>query len=84
MDRYWKLLFFSKPHIPIEQQISNIIYASFTLQGVYTSRVMTLTTLPAFVGRLDAEIVGGIWAELNLELLYMTNDDEERYSIQVI
>ena len=27
-------------------------------------------------------IVVGLWASLALELLYLTNDDDERYSIQ--
>ncbi|KAJ3411271.1 Pecanex-like protein 4 [Chytridiales sp. JEL 0842] len=34
------------------------------------------------IGRLNAECVKGIWANLNYELLYITNDDDERYSIQ--
>lgn len=34
------------------------------------------------VGRLNPEVVRGQWANLSLELLYFTNDDEERYSIQ--
>jgi hypothetical protein len=28
------------------------------------------------------EFVKGIWANLNHELLYLTNEDDERYSIQ--
>ena len=34
------------------------------------------------IGRLNPEVVRGQWANLGLELLYLTNDDEERYSIQ--
>jgi hypothetical protein len=34
------------------------------------------------VGKLNSEVVRGIWSSLNLELLYITNDDDERYSIQ--
>lgn len=34
------------------------------------------------VGKLNSEAVRGQWASLALELLYFTNDDEERYSIQ--
>jgi len=34
------------------------------------------------VGRLNGECVRGQRASLALELLYFTNDDEERYSIQ--
>ena len=34
------------------------------------------------MGSLNSELVRAQWANLSLELLYMTNDDEERYSIQ--
>lgn len=34
------------------------------------------------LGRLNPEVVNGLWASLNWELLYLTNDDDERYSIQ--
>ncbi|XP_066550869.1 pecanex-like protein 4 [Amia ocellicauda] len=50
--------------------------------GTYTGRVLTLRELPVQVGRLNAEGVRGQWANLSWELLYATNDDEERYSIQ--
>ena len=51
-------------------------------QGIYTSRVLSLQELPISVGQVNSEVVYGQWANLSLELLYMTNDDEERYSIQ--
>ena len=51
-------------------------------QSVYTSRTLSLQDLPVAIGRVNREAVAGQWANLNLELLYMTNDDEERYSIQ--
>ena len=51
-------------------------------QGLYSSRTLTLTNLPAYTGRLNPEAVRGLWAALSVELLYVTNDDEERYSIQ--
>ncbi len=35
------------------------------------------------MGRLNRELVRSLWASLSLELLYLTNDDDERYSIQV-
>ena len=35
-----------------------------------------------YIGSLSDQAVRATWANLNLELLYMTNDDEERYSIQ--
>nr|XP_006632384.1 PREDICTED: pecanex-like protein 4 [Lepisosteus oculatus]XP_015205652.1 PREDICTED: pecanex-like protein 4 [Lepisosteus oculatus]XP_015205653.1 PREDICTED: pecanex-like protein 4 [Lepisosteus oculatus]XP_015205654.1 PREDICTED: pecanex-like protein 4 [Lepisosteus oculatus]XP_015205655.1 PREDICTED: pecanex-like protein 4 [Lepisosteus oculatus] len=50
--------------------------------GTYTGRVLTLQELLVQIGRLNAEGVRGQWANLSWELLYATNDDEERYSIQ--
>ncbi|XP_040082263.1 pecanex-like protein 4 isoform X2 [Oryx dammah] len=50
--------------------------------GVYTGRVLTLQELLIHVGKLNAETIRGQWANLSWELLYATNDDEERYSIQ--
>ncbi|XP_060030853.1 pecanex-like protein 4 isoform X2 [Erinaceus europaeus] len=50
--------------------------------GVYTGRVLTLQELLIQLGKLNAEAVRGQWANLAWELLYATNDDEERYSIQ--
>ncbi|NWI47745.1 PCX4 protein, partial [Picathartes gymnocephalus] len=50
--------------------------------GIYTGRVLTLQELLVQVGKLNGEAVRGQWANLSWELLYATNDDEERYSIQ--
>uniref|UniRef100_A0AAX7SS86 Pecanex-like protein n=1 Tax=Astatotilapia calliptera TaxID=8154 RepID=A0AAX7SS86_ASTCA len=50
--------------------------------GTYTGRVLTLQEQLVQVGRLNGEGVRGQWANLSWELLYATNDDEERYSIQ--
>ncbi|NXB76152.1 PCX4 protein, partial [Donacobius atricapilla] len=50
--------------------------------GIYTGRVLTLQELLVQVGKLNAEAVRGQWANLSWELLYATNDDDERYSIQ--
>ncbi|XP_076098379.1 pecanex-like protein 4 [Mytilus galloprovincialis] len=51
-------------------------------QGTYNSRVLSLQPVMAHIGRMNPEVVKGQWANLSLELLYLTNDDEERYSIQ--
>ena len=51
-------------------------------QGAYTSHILTKQEVLAPICRLNKEAVRGQWASLALELLYMTNDDEERYSIQ--
>jgi len=49
----------------------------------FRSHMLTLRECPVSIGRLNAEVVKGLWASLSLELLYFTNDDDERYSIQV-
>ena len=54
----------------------------YLLQGTFTSRTLTKQKMVVPIGRLDSENVRAIWASLSLELLYFTNDDEERYSIQ--
>ena len=46
------------------------------------SHMLTLRECSVSIGRLNAEVVKGLWASLSLELLYFTNDDDERYSIQ--
>ena len=51
-------------------------------QNTYSSRTLTLQSMQVNIGRLNPEVVRGQWANLGLELLYLTNDDEERYSIQ--
>lgn len=58
------------------------LYSYFFLQNTYNSRTLTLQSMDVSIGRLNPEVVRGQWANLALELLYMTNDDEERYSIQ--
>ncbi|XP_041070900.1 pecanex-like protein 4 [Carcharodon carcharias] len=50
--------------------------------STYTGRVLSLQEMLLQVGRLNAEAIRGQWANLSWELLYATNDDEERYSIQ--
>ena len=44
--------------------------------------VLTLQEECVHIGKLDSVAVRGVWADLALELLYLTNDDEERHSIQ--
>ena len=52
------------------------------MQNTYTAHVLTLEDQLVHIGRLNPEAVRSTWADLALELLYFTNDDEERYSIQ--
>ena len=44
--------------------------------------MLTLGKADVSLGRLDSEMVRALWASLIGELLYLTNDDDERYSIQ--
>ncbi|XP_076354049.1 pecanex-like protein 4 isoform X1 [Tachypleus tridentatus] len=53
-----------------------------TDQNTYTSHLLTLQSLPIHLGQLNLAAVEGVWSTLILEMLYFTNDDEERYSIQ--
>ena len=49
---------------------------------VYRSHMLRLQECSVKVGRLNSEVVRSLWASLSWELLYLTNDDDERYSIQ--
>ena len=57
----------------------------FTIEGagsVYSASILSRGAHPAAVGRISGEAARGLWASLEHELLYLTNDNEERYSIQ--
>ena len=62
------------------QQTNNINQSS--RRQVYRSHLLKLQECSVKVGRLNSEVVRSLWASLNWELLYLTNDDDERYSIQ--
>ena len=49
---------------------------------LFRSHLLTLRICDVNVGRLNSEVVRSLWASLSWELLYLTNDDDERYSIQ--
>ena len=49
----------------------------------FRTRHLSLRECEVGLGKLNKEVVRSLWASLALELLYLTNDDEERYSIQV-
>ncbi|EDV29124.1 uncharacterized protein TRIADDRAFT_37100 [Trichoplax adhaerens] len=51
-------------------------------EATYTTRLLTLQDVLIHVGILSSECIQSQWSSLALELLYFTNDDEERYSIQ--
>ena len=49
----------------------------------FRTRHLSLRECEVGLGKLNKEVVRSLWASLACELLYLTNDDEERYSIQV-
>eukprot|EP00741_Cyanophora_paradoxa_P008349 tig00001299_g8076.t1 len=50
--------------------------------AVHYAKLLSLREQSFHVGALNGEGVRGLWGSLALELLYFTNDDEERFSIQ--
>ena len=64
--------------------INNIMWLVVvnSLQDTYTARALSLQDQLVHVGKLNSAAVHAVWSNLALELLYLTNDDEERYSIQ--
>ncbi|XP_068230069.1 pecanex-like protein 4 [Palaemon carinicauda] len=67
----------------VKLEVPNLFSMGYNpVKGVYTSRLLTLGDAEVSVGRLGCETVRGLWASLVAELLYLTNDDDERYSIQ--
>ncbi|KAJ3173116.1 Pecanex-like protein 4 [Geranomyces variabilis] len=61
---------------------------SFLPSGAGTSRQISVRTVrrekdvACWLGTINGESCRGLWANLVMELLYLTNDDDERYSIQ--
>lgn len=68
--------------LPLPFTYSIIMRCELFHQDVYTAHVLSLQDEVVHVGMLNPAALGGIWADLALELLFLTNDDEERYSIQ--
>lgn len=64
--------------------IFNKLIFSFSknFKKVLCSRTLSLQKIKSPIASINKEIVKSIWSSTNLELLFMTNDDEERYSIQ--
>ena len=65
---------------------NNIIYNTMEyflpLQNVHTAHVLSLQDEVVHIGTLNPAALQSIWTDLAIELFYLTNDDEERYSIQ--
>lgn len=51
-------------------------------KNMYTARVLSLQDEVMHLGLLNRSTLEGVWSNLSMELQYLTNDDEERYSIQ--
>ncbi|XP_047499050.1 pecanex-like protein 4 [Penaeus chinensis] len=67
----------------VKKEVPNLFSLGYNaVKGVFTSHLLSLGKAEIAVGRLGAETVRGLWASLMMELLYLTNDDDERYSIQ--
>jgi hypothetical protein len=52
------------------------------IQKTLNSRTLSLQQIRSPLAQLNSEVVKAIWSSTSLELLYITNDDDERYSIQ--
>ena len=80
--------FSSMKHIPthIDDRQKHIVSMSKTDDGQTQMKMLNFDSLGVEfrVGRLSQLCVEGIWGTLNLELLYLTSDDDERFSIQVV
>ncbi|XP_078483861.1 pecanex-like protein 4 [Ciona intestinalis] len=68
----------------VEKGISSLFALSHdgSLNGVFSARLLTRRPVETHLNQLSSAAVRSAWANLSLELLYATNDDEERYSIQ--
>ena len=69
------------------EQINNNIANLWSLQ--FNAHDRTLSVFRSFYKQIkctlfefNEDVVAGIWANLQFELYYVTNDDDERYSIQ--
>ena len=67
----------------VRSEMPNLFSIGYNqVKSVYTSHLVSLGEADVWLGRLDSETVRGFWSSLLAELLYLTNDDDERYSIQ--
>lgn len=55
---------------------------NFCFQREICSRTLSLQQIRSPIAELNNEVIKSIWSSTSLELLFMTNDDDERYSIQ--
>jgi Pecanex protein (C-terminus) len=81
----WIIAPFSKAasirqHGEQERRIFSVVFNS--KKRICETHMLEMQKETVFVGSLNAACVESIWASLAMELLYFTNDDDERYSIQ--
>ena len=84
LDNEWYIGSESEPEWSksIEQGKKYVFTLGLNSNKMYSCRTLTLSELPMYLGQLNTACVRAIWSALSVELLYLTNDDEERYSIQ--
>jgi len=58
------------------------LFSMSVQEGVYSAHILSLRKQPISVAKLNEEGARAMWSSLNQELLFFTNDDDERYSIQ--
>ena len=66
----------------IISKVPNLFSLSKKNDGVVSIRLLTKRLCSVKIAQMNGDAVTGIWANLVLEMLYITNDDNERYSIQ--
>jgi len=69
-------------NISILDNKENLMALSKDQNHVYTAHMLQLAENEAQIGKLNGESVRAYWSSLSHELLYLTSDDDERYSIQ--
>ncbi|CAG2109721.1 unnamed protein product [Medioppia subpectinata] len=52
------------------------------IKECFTSHLLSLQDIGVHLCSLNRAVIEAIWSSLSLELLYLTNDDDERFSIQ--
>jgi len=66
----------------MEQRWPHLMSLRCTGSSAYQMLRLSLEEDKVRVGKLRSDVVQSIWASASLELRYLTNDDDERYSIQ--
>ncbi|KAJ3123213.1 Zinc finger MYND domain-containing protein 12 [Nowakowskiella sp. JEL0407] len=90
-ERSWKFLIAPQTNDPlanerwnqvIEVGKHNVFALHVTGTDVLKARILKLSEVEMHVGTLNSDCAKGIWANMIFELMFLTNDDDERNSIQ--